>query len=106
MPVASWRPYLKRHALGQVLEDGGDEVERVEQAVHVARGRVLLGDGAVLKQGQRGGRPAAAVGYNAPWREIQLDGAACCPRVKVCKQPRKKAAGIMGPRRARMRHTS
>ena len=53
LPVGA---HLERLPLGQVLKDGGDEVERVEQAVHVAGGAVLLGDGVVLRRaGGRGG---------------------------------------------------
>ena len=40
---------LELLALLQVLEDGGDEGQRVEQAVQVARGAVLHSDGLVLQ---------------------------------------------------------
>ena len=35
------------------MEDGGNEVEGVEQAVHVAGGAVLAGQAAVLRSGRQ-----------------------------------------------------
>jgi glucose-6-phosphate dehydrogenase assembly protein OpcA len=40
------------------VEDGGNEVEGVEQAVHVAGGAVLAGQAAVLRLGRQARRKA------------------------------------------------